>query len=184
MVQAWYVLAFAASATVAQLPFPVQFARSLNGRSVTICLNGHMERTFAGKMGFLDANHAWSSVCADPGSPVSAGQFFLVKAMSSAKVGGNTAAAGNIVAHCFRGAQTPDECAGLQLAVWKTIVDGPNMPNFGSGNLQVMQASPAVMMYAQQDYQTANQTRDAVFLWAGAGPGNGQSQLSETSATL
>lgn len=174
--------------------FPVRFAQVTVGENVTISIDGgRAETVFAGKMGFQDRTHAWQSVCADVRSPISQGQFFNVRALSALQTGGNIADAGNIVSRCFYKARTPDQCAGLQVAVWKAIEDGPDWADFSTGRLRV-QAGLGVMMYAQMYYQAAGQGGDAVFLQAGggqnqgggegaaaggqAGGGGGQSQLS------
>jgi hypothetical protein len=160
MIQAWGFLAFATNALITPPSFPIQFAHGLAGREVMICIDGKVEKTFAGKMGFRDQAHAWSSVCADVRSPVGAGETFTVQALSTATVGGNYAMAGNIVAKYFNRAQAPDECAGLQLAVWKVIEDGYESPNFLSGHFQA-QASPAVMIFAREFYAGGYQNPQA-----------------------
>jgi len=157
-------------------PFQVQFVRSALGQTVTVCIDGEkVEQTFAGKMQFRDENHAWQSVCADVRSPVAAKQIFTVRALRSSKVGGNIALAGNIVAKYFNSAQTPDQCAGLQIAIWKMIEDGPDATSFATGRFQVM-ASPAVIAYAQQYYQDSKVPGEASFIQTSLAPG--QSQLS------
>jgi hypothetical protein len=180
---------FGASLAPSQ-PFTVRFAQVTSGREVTLSIDGGPAETeFAGKLGFQDATHSWQSVCADVRSPIVKGQFFQLTAVSAAKTGGNIAYAGNIVAHFFSSARNADQCAGLQLAVWKTIEDGPNWSDFSTGHLRV-KASPTIMIFAQQYYQAAGQGGDAVYLQAAGGQsgsgqsggqaqsGGGQSQLS------
>lgn len=133
-------------------PFTAQFVHSALGRPVTICLDGQkVEQTFAGKMCFRDRTGVWYSVCADVRSPVAAGQVCTLQPVNPAKVGGGMARAGAIVARCFRDAQSADQCAGLQLAVWKAIEDGGDYPDFASGALQA-RASASVIGWAQQYY--------------------------------
>lgn len=164
-------------------PFQVQFAHSNTGQNVTVCIDGQfVEQTFAGKMTFRDERRTWQSVCADVRSPVSQGQVFTVVALSSKKVGGNIAMAGNIVAKFFKSAQSADQCAGLQLAVWKAIEDGSEYPDFSSGRFQA-RASQSVLNYAVQYYQAINSPGEATYIKAGPGPGTkpevtAQSQLS------
>lgn len=185
MTQFWIAIVYALSSSSnsgsnsAPAPFTVQFAHSLVGRMVTISIDGKVEQTFAGKMGFREANRSWQSLCADVRSPVHEGQFYMVAALSTAKVGGNYAKAGNIVARYFRFAQTPEQCAGLQIAVWKVIEDGSEQPNFLAGHFQV-HADPSVMLYAIQYYQAQSTPGDAALLAAGGGGGGGggQSQIS------
>jgi hypothetical protein len=172
----WLLFPFAVAASSSAGPreFPVQFAKAVTGREVTVCIDGwKVETTFAGKLGFRDATHSWQSVCADLRSPVSTGQFFTVQLLNSQAVGGNVARAGNIVANCFKSAQTPEQCAGLQIAVWKALEDGDDQPNFRSGHFQV-NASPAIMIWAQQYYTTINQPGVAIYLQTAAA-GGGQS---------
>jgi len=150
--QIWLILVAAAHIAAAWQPFDAQFVRSGMGREVTICLDGQkVERTFAGKMGFRDVSGTWWSVCADVRSPVSHGHISTMQPANSLKLGGNIAKAGSIVARCFKDAQTADQCAGLQVAVWKAIEDGPDVPDFNSGRFQV-RASSAIIGYAQQYY--------------------------------
>jgi len=133
-------------------PFRVRFAKSLTGRSVTVWIDGKIENTFAGKLGFQEENTSWQSVCAAVKRPIVAGQFFGLRAARSEQVGGNIAKAGNIVAHYFTTARTADQCAGLQLAVWEAIEDGNASPDFLGGHFQV-KTTPAVMAYALAYYK-------------------------------
>jgi hypothetical protein len=155
---------------VASIPQPtlVRFQVSEIGRPVTLVIDGQTEHTFAGKLGFQDRDSSWQSVCADVRSPIRKGQFFTVLPVQSATVGGNIAKAGNIVAKYFRFAQTPEQCAGLQIAVWKTIEDGPDSPNFLGGHLRV-RADAITMTYALQYYQGADEDGNALFLQSTGG---------------
>lgn len=127
----WVTLSLAFAALASPQPFAIQFELAVSGRTVTVCIDGRsVETTFAGKLGFRDANHEWQSVCADVRSPVSGGQIYRVQNFSSTLYGGNVARAGNIVAKYFYAAQTPDQCAGLQIAVWKALEDGTDEPDF------------------------------------------------------
>ncbi len=170
--------------TRAQLPFQVQFGQSAMGRNVTICIDGRqVKQTFAGKLNFQDERHSWQSVCADVRTPVRSGQVFTARVVNSLEYGGNIAKAGNIVAKYFKFAQTPDQCAGLQIAVWKALEDGSSQPDFGSGHFQV-RASQTVIAYAQQYYQAINEPGQAAYIQNVPGPSTNvafpaaQSQLS------
>lgn len=182
----WLVLFAVANTLSTPQPFQVQFMRSQVGREVVVCIDGQkVERTFAGKMSFRDESHSWQSVCADVRSPVSEGQVYAVRAVGTQKYGGNVAKAGNIVARFFAGAQTPDQCAGLQLAVWKALEDGTPQADFTSGRLRA-QAGSAVIAYAQQYYQAIDTPGNATFLQAQQEPPSTnvpnlpQSQMSTT----
>jgi hypothetical protein len=150
----------------------VQFAKSLIGRTVLLSIDGHVERTFAGKLGFYDATSSWTSVCANVRGPIVSGQYFDVELMDSSKVGGNITKAGNIVGKYFNEAKTPDQCAGLQLAVWEAIEDGGDEPDFQNGHFQA-QASPSVIGYAQKYYKARAQFFRIYFVYATLG----QSQM-------
>lgn len=159
----------------------VQYAQTTIGRTVSISLDGKPARSeFAGKLGFRDRDSSWTSVCADIRSPVEPGSFFAVQVQSSTKTGGNIALAGNIVGRYFKEAQTPDECAGLQLAVWEAIEDGGAKPDFGAGKFRV-KATDAVLHFAQEYYGALDEPSDVIFLQVrggqggpGSGPGGGQ----------
>ena len=167
----WLYFAFAVASVASPKPFSVQFMQSISGRNVTVCIDGRfVETSFAGKLGFRDANHQWMSVCADVRAPVRPGQYFGVRALSSSNFGGRVAKAGNIVARFFYEAQTPDQCAGLQVAVWKALEDGADEADFSSGHFQV-RASYAVISWAQHYYQALNTPGDAVYLQTGNGGG-------------
>jgi hypothetical protein len=153
------------------------------GQNVQILHDGQViDQTFAGKLTFKDGAHRWQSVCAAVHSPVRQGQVFTVIALKSSKAGGNIAKAGNIVAMFFKSAQTPDQCAGLQIAVWKAIEDGTDQADFTTGNFQV-QASPRVMAWAAQYYTAIATAGEAAYIQTaqgqnGQGNQTGQSQLS------
>ena len=172
----WLVFPFVvASSSSTPQALPVQFGKGVTGRMVTIRLDGwKVETTFAGKLGFRDANHSWQSVCADVRSPVSPGQYFTVNLLNTQSVGGNIAKAGNIVANCFSAAQTPDQCAGLQLAVWKALEDGEDQADFNSGHLQAA-ANSIIMMYAKRYYAAVSQPGVALYLQVAGGQGSGGS---------
>jgi hypothetical protein len=170
----WLAFAVYSASLSGQQAFPVRFAHAEIGRNVRICLDGRtFESAFAGKLRFQDETHSWLSVCADVRSPITEGQFFAVKARGSADLGGNLTKAGNIVARWFSAARTPDQCAGLQIAVWEAIEDGDARPDFLGGRFQVI-ASPAVMAYAQSYYQSIGQSGNATYLQTTAGAGGGQ----------
>ena len=180
MTQFLLTLVLAANMLLNWQPFDAQFVRSAMGQNVTICLDGqNVHQTFAGKLAFRDNSGTWFSVCADVRSPIQEGQISRSHPSRSAKVGGNIARAGNIVAHFFQKAQTPEQCAGLQLAVWKVIEDGPESCDFTIGRFQAI-ASPTVIAYAQQYFQAAETVEapsSALYLAAQSG----QSQLSYTN---
>ena len=88
-------------------PIQVQFAKSLVGRQVTVCIDGRQTKaTFAGKLGFRGQNRSWQSLCADVRTPMVDGLVFRVLPGSSAKFGGRVQLAGNIVAKYFHQAKT------------------------------------------------------------------------------
>lgn len=158
-------------------PFSVQFVAEQSGRTVQVCLNGtKVETCFAGKLGFRDGKNSWTSVCGAVHSPVRLGQAFPVVACRTTVVGGGVKIAGNIAAKYFKAAVTPDQCAGLQLAVWEAIEDAGSRPDFHSGRFQA-NASPAVLGYAAQYYQAATTPGTAIFLQTG---NSGQSQVTVT----
>lgn len=158
-------------------PVQVQFAKSLVGRHVTICIDGRQTKTtFAGKLGFRDQKRSWQSLCADVRSPMTDGLVFRVLPGSSAKFGGRVALAGNIVAKYFHQAKTADQCAALQLAIWEAIEDGGEQPNFGAGRFMAM-ANDVTMDLAGMYYDAIGQAGDAAFLPAEGG----QNQISSTT---
>jgi len=157
---------------------PIQFLRGTSGQTVTIWTDGLTETTFAGKLGFQDGARSWTSVCADASSPISGGQTFQVGLRSTSAYGGNVALAGNIVARYFKAAQTPAECAGLQLAVWKALADGSSTRDFSQGHFQA-RATTAAMFYAQQYIQGEDDGGDAVYFQVPGGGQGGQSQISD-----
>lgn len=180
----------------------IKFAKVLTGKTIRVLVDGRVEKTFAGKMGFQDVNHSWQSVCADIHSPVSEGQFYRVRPVNSEIAGGNYAKAGRIVAKYFHEATTPEQCAGLQIAVWEAIEVGGDKPVFNTGKFQV-QADSETMYYATMYYSAAQQpvntgnaqqagngdSENAQFGQTSAsgatllqaGSGQGQSQMSPTS---
>src|SRR5205823_685773 len=127
------------------------------------------------KLGFREASRSWTSVCADVRTHIAGGQFAHVLIRDSAKMGGNIAKAGNIVARYFNEAFTPDQCAGLQLAVWEAIEDGGKAPDFNAGHFAA-RAAPAVLAYAEAYYDAAQIPAPAAAIDAAAA--GAQSQLA------
>lgn len=181
MLQVWSAIAVGVQTLGSAPALPVQFSGQVRGQTVTVCLDGRfVETTFAGKLSFRDANRRWISVCADVRAPISGGQRYVVGPVNSRLVGGGVTLAGNIVAKWFNAAQSAEQCAGLQLAVWEAIEDGGLAADFSSGRFQA-KASPVALAYARKYYQAAGEDGEAVFLQAqggGAGGGGGQSQIS------
>ena len=157
---------------------PIQFARSLTGRMVRVSFGEGIHTTFAGKLGFRDRYSSWQSVCANVRAPVGAGQIYGARILDSSKCAPGIAKAGRIVAAHFYQAQTPEQCAGLQLAVWEAIEDSGDAPDFFSGAFQA-QAEPAVLAYAYAYYETPREG-GSTYLQA---TGGGQSQLSPPPIT-
>jgi hypothetical protein len=173
-------LAFAilANATAPSQPFQVQYATFAGGRNVLLCLDGRkIERVTAGKMGFKDAKSSWTSVCAGVRDPVLKGQIFTVRAMKTSVIGGNIAKAGNIVAKFFKQATTPEQCAGLQLAVWEAIEDGGQRADFNGGKFQARGADD-ILNFAAQYYRAVNEPATAIYLQTNGT--NGQPQVLPT----
>lgn len=158
-------------------PFRVQYGQAASGREVQVAIDGHVKNTFAGKLIFGDGNSTWTSVCADVRAPISNGQTFAVRTRSSKSLSERVARAGNIVAKYFKQARTPDQCAGLQLAVWEALEDGGDKPNFAQGHFQA-RASSAVMEKADEYYDGIWIGDEAVFFESSQGDGGGQSQLT------
>ena len=167
-------------------PFNVQFVGEGLGEKVEISIDGGpIESVFAGKLTFKDGVRSEQTMCADVRSPISTGQIFMVQPGPSSGFA-RVAQAGRIVGMFFAKATTPDQCAGLQLAVWKAIEDGSSFPDFGSGHLQA-RASRAVMSYAAYFYQAGSaqsggqgagggQTGSTFFQAGGGQGGGGQGQ--------
>lgn len=175
-----FAVAFALQASAAWRPFELEFATSLRGQNVTVCLDGvEVKRTFAGKLGIRDRRNAVQSLCANVRGPVSSGQHFIVKPLPTSLASRNVAKAGNIAARYFREAQNADQCAGLQLAVWEAIEDGGEQADFAGGRFQA-RASVDALKYAHQYYQAWSTPGDAVFLESNRGMTMGQSQIVPT----
>jgi hypothetical protein len=174
-----FAIASAVTFFASQPAAPVQYGGSVSGIKVTICLDGqNVEETFAGKLGFRDGSSQWTSVCADVRTPISQGQIFGVRLLHSSKLGGRVQLAGNIVAKFFKAAQTPEQCAGLQLAVWKALEDGTPDPDFTDGHFEA-RAPISVLKYASYYYQAINTPGDAIYLMSAAqGQSSGGGQES------
>jgi hypothetical protein len=158
---------------------------------VTVSIDGRNRPTYAGKLRFQDDKHSWESVCADVSSPIMIGDSYEMKKESSIRHGGNIAKAGRIVAKYFKQARTPEQCAGLQIAVWTAIEEGTPTPNFNGDHFRV-EADPVSLRYARYYYSAVNQKaancdihgpvpaekrKDNANLYQ-AGPEGGQSQLA------
>ncbi|HSI72801.1 MAG TPA: hypothetical protein VK934_06450 [Fimbriimonas sp.] len=174
MIQALVTLGFATGSLLAQ-PFPVKFARELSGRGVLVSVNGAAPHAgFAGKLAMQAQNgRTVASVCANPGAPVVMGQVFPVRRLSSRWIGGRIAGAGNIVSKYFMQAQTADQCAALQLAVWEAVSDGGPLPDFEGGRFQAG-STDTIMELAAQFYDAFGEPGDAIFLQTGEGGGQDQ----------
>lgn len=164
MVQMCVAAAMAIHFTIAKQSVPVQFGKSYLGRNVTVLLDGRqLKSTFAGKLAFRDDKGSWLSVCADVRRPIIQRQTTRVMPRESSRVGGHVTLAGNIVARYFKSAQTADQCAGLQLAVWEALEDGGVVANFGSGKFQAS-ANAASLNWAAQYYQAIETPGNALYL--------------------
>jgi hypothetical protein len=180
----WLSLVWVAQGIWAWQPFDAQFTGSTVGESVSISIDGQRPHTtFAGKLSFRDNSGTWISVCADVRSPVVQGHISQMKPADTMKVGGRFASAGHIIAHCFQRAQSPDECAALQLAIWKTLEDGAENTDFQVGHFRAA-ASNAIISLAVAMMATAKLDKDtssAVVL--AAATGQSQLTISRTSNT-
>ncbi len=161
----------------------IKFSKCLSGKMIGVLVDGRVEKSFAGKMGFQDANHSWQSVCADIHSPVSEGQFFKVRPVNSEIAGGNYAKAGRIVAKYFNEAKTPAQCAGLQIAVWEAIEVGGEKPDFIEGKFQV-RADDETMYYATLYYAAIQSPGDSPGVLGTSTVGAPPSGNSPTSTLL
>lgn len=143
--------------------YVMQFVRSVCGKNVTVMIDGKVEVTFAGKMGFRGPNSSWLSVCGDIRTPVCEGQFCEFAPRDTSAVGGNMAKAGNIVAKYFNAAKTREQCAGLQIAVWEALEYGDAALANPNGCFQV-QADQATLAYAEKYYSAADDSGHATCL--------------------
>ena len=173
----WLALIWLANTIWTWQPFDAQFNGSTVGETVTISIDGQRPHsTFAGKLAFHDNSGTWISVCADVRSPVVSGHISRMQPANTMKMGGSITSAGHIIAHCFQRAQSPDECSALQLAIWKTLEDGPDNNDFQQGHFRAA-ASSSVISLAISMMATAKLEKDkssALFL----GAASGQSQLT------
>jgi hypothetical protein len=173
-------LALAVASTFVQLntppTFPVQYATELRGQQVIVSIDGrNPHATFAGKLGFRDRQNVNAiAVCCDVRSPIRAKQAYMVQVLGTSKFGGNVTMAGNIVAKYFNSATSPDQCAGLQLAIWEAIEDGGAQADFSSGRFQAL-GNDNVMQHAAGYYQAVADPGNAVLLRTTTN--NGQSQM-------
>lgn len=99
--------------------------------------------------------------------------MFYVQPYNTSTYIGNIRKAGNIVAKYFNEAQTPEQCAGLQIAVWEALEDGGSSPDFFSGKFQV-QADPASIVYAEHYYTAVNTPGQATMLQSTSGMAQSQ----------
>jgi hypothetical protein len=174
--QIWLAFTVIAHAAAPHMPVAVQFVAQVSGKTVAICIDGgRVHKTFAGKLGFRDKNHAWTSVCAAVRKPIVTGQYTGFRVRDSRRANANVPKAGNIVARFFDEAKTPAQCAGLQLAVWEALEDGGRTPNFSAGRFQA-QSDPEVMDYGLTYYTAIAEEKSAVYLESASG--KSQSQLS------
>jgi hypothetical protein len=102
--------------------------------------------------------------------PMSTARFH--KASST---GGNYAKAGRIVARYFYDAQTPEQCAGLQIAVWEAIEVGSDKPEFDQGKFRVS-ADDETMYYANMYYGAVQQPTGSPDAQQGGGTSSGNAQ--------
>ena len=174
MLQIWTSIALAANLALAAQPVPVQFARSMAGRTVAVCVDGQeVKMTTAGKLGFRDRTSTWTSVCAEVRNPVAPGQMYRVRPIKTSLAGGTIALAGNIVARHFKEAQSADQCAALQLAVWEAVEDGGRHANFAGGAFQA-RSTRVVIAMAEQYYEAIELPGEALYLESGQDGGQGQ----------
>jgi hypothetical protein len=160
--------------------FTVQFAEGAQGKTVAISVDGQVRQTFAGKLGLRSENASWLSVCANVRKHISGGQYFGIELLDSTEAGANLKKAGNIVAKYFHEAQTPEQCAALQLAVWEALEDGGAAPDFYTGKFAV-RADPITMAYAEKYYTAVAVAGKAKYLRAT--DGGSQSQLTTAPST-
>ncbi|MBS1723149.1 MAG: hypothetical protein JSS66_09390 [Armatimonadetes bacterium] len=166
-------------------PFVIQYVGEAAGLQVRVCLDGRkVETCYAGKLLFRDKDRSWSSVCAAVRAPVGRRQAYVVQALNSSRGQANVKLAGAIVAKWFDQAQTPAQCAGLQLAVWEAIEDGGSRADFGSGHFMA-QASTEALQFAMMAYQDpGGDTSGSAYLkTTDKGSGGGQSQMTPFTRT-
>ena len=140
----------------------VQYAAAYQGKVVQVRTDEGIRRTYAGKMMFHSEGGTWCSVCANIHKHIGGGDIVQMHLHSSKDVGGNIAKAGNIVARFFNEATSPEQCAGLQLAVWEALEDGGNTPDFQNGHFAA-QSDAITMAYAMNYYAAVNTAADAVY---------------------
>ncbi|MCE9557630.1 MAG: PEP-CTERM sorting domain-containing protein [Armatimonadetes bacterium] len=158
--------------------YDVKFLGTGAGKSVGITINGSNKTVFAGKLNFKKnpSGPSFQTVCADLGVSISGGAVYGVT--SSFSNVGTTAVkkAGNIVGASFNSANSNDDAAALQLAVWEALYDGASAPSFSSGNFKTS-ASSSVKTKATAYYAKISQAGNALYLKA-TPTGSGQSQLT------
>lgn len=176
MTEIWLAFTLIAASQAPAKPVTVQYARTIGGRTVKICLDGRkVETAYAGMMGFRSQTSTWGSFCADVRSPIRQGQTLAMVPTSSSRLSTNYQRAASIVAVGFDTIKSADQAAGMQLAIWEAIEDSGPQANFQSGRFQVI-ASQAVISYAQQYYAAGRGKKEAVFLV----PIDGRSQAQIT----
>ena len=158
--------------------YDVKFLGTGAGKSVAITINGSNKTVFAGKLNFKKnpAGPTFQTVCADLGVSISGGAVYGVTSSFSNVGTASVKKAGNIVGASFNSANSNDDAAALQVAVWEALYDGASAPSFSSGNFKAT-LSTTVKNKANAYYAKISQAGNALYLKSTPSHA-GQSQLT------
>lgn len=145
--------------------FDMKFVGTGAGQGVGIVFNGSNKNVFAGKLNFkkMPSGPTFSSVCADLGNLITNGQTYGVNSKLSTADSAAVKKAGNIVAANFTSANSNENAAALQVAVWEALYDGASAPSFSSGSFKA-NLSTSVRAKATAYYNSITTPGTALYL--------------------
>ncbi len=124
-----------------------------NTRSGSITVNGEGPRNvMIGKLNFTTGTSTIETYCADALRTLNTSFHDYTSLTVDTQASGNLALAGRIIAKSYDGANTADQQAGLQLAIWSALYDGGTSFTANGSNFEVDGVSGGVLSYASTYY--------------------------------
>lgn len=143
---------------------------SINGGSFT--------NLYAGSLKFTDGSETIFTYCADPVAVLNSG--FNSYSAGLVDLGGSSSMslAGKILASNYLNANSADEQAGLQLAIWSALLDGGPAFNANGANFKVNNVNANALNFASNYFASAVDPGDVLVTLYSSSANGAQSQLT------
>lgn len=139
---------------------------------------GAFTSLYAGSLKFTDGTETIFTYCADPLSVLNSNFNTYSSSLVDLDGASSMSLAGKILATNYQTADTAEEQAGMQLAIWSALLDGGPAFNANGTNFKVNNVSASALNFASSYFASAVNPGDTFVTLFSSNAAGAQSQLT------